>query len=1342
MASYVFGALGTALGGPIGGIIGAMIGGLIDRQVMMALTPNTTTNVTSTGPRVTEMSVTSSTEGTVLPKLFGRVRLGGQVIWCTQFKEVAETTTTSQSQGGKGGGGEQTQTTTTAVYKYYLSFAVAFCAGNSMASIGRVWLDSNLADLSKYTWRFYPGSQYQPADTLIQAKEGVGATPAYRGTAYIVFEDMPLEDFGNRMPQVTAEIVVPLETDDPDDLSNAGRAYQLIPGSGESILGTQVYTDQQGYINWHGVYTSTASNPDNMHNNMRQPDNVVSLNQLFAEQPNLDAVSVVITWYGTDLRAGECRIIPKVESYDRHTVAQSDLAVFNYWAALGFVDYARELFDWKVAGYTRSTAELVSRDAQDRPIFGGTPSDATVRETIRYLKAAGKRVILYPFIIMDIPGGNSLPNPYSDNAAGSGQAVFPWRGRITCSPAAGYAGTADKTGTAATQINTFFERTEGFRAMILHYAQIAQEEGADAMTIGSEMVGLTTVRSSAGDGTYPAVDQFCALADDVNGIFSGQITYAADWSEYHSHRPADGTGDVIFNMDKLWGRASIDFVGIDNYLPMSDWRDGSGHLDYDAVNGPRTLFDRDYLKSQIEGGEYYDYYYASSGDRDNQVRTPIVDGNPANEPWIYRQKDMRNWWANAHYSRPGGVRNGSPTDWGGHEKPIWFTEFGCPAVDKGTNQPNVFYDPKSSESFFPYYSKGVRDDFIQRVYLECMLSYWRDNAPTIGGVKMVRPQDMFIWTWDSRPFPEYPMRSDVWADYGLWPFGHWLTGRIESAVLARLVRKLCLEVGLEDSQIDVSGLYGPGALVRGMFLNNSSDQRSIIESLSQAFQFGAFESEGKLKFVLGLNTVTVDVDQDDLVLKDGQNFAVSITRAQEIDLPRAAKVTFLDELNAYSTASVDGQKGTGSSVNVTTASFPIVMAPDYARSLANSLIHRAWVARESGEFALPPSYAKFEAGDAMFLPVGNRTIGVQAQQINTGTDRTVTFQGFDTSLFTAPAFPQDTRLPLVDNVFSSIRMMFLDIPILSAAEPLQHAPRLAASASPWPGACAVYKDDGAGGFSLLQNVYGRATIGELNTDLYSGPTNRWDRVTKVRVKLLTGGLSTVTPNQILSGSVNAFAVQNQDNGKWEVIQFANANLVSPGIYELSMLLRGQLSTADAMGAPFVPAGAPLAMLDPALVSALNVGPDIAPLPILYRWGPAQYAPTDAGYLQATHQGTKAGLRPYTPCDAWVRRDSATDDLLLSWKRRTRLSGDNWEQTEVPLIEEAEQYQLQIYTDDGVTLKRTEVLTTPSYLYTAANQVADFGSVQRDVFLRISQWGAAYGNYGPPLEGHFFMRSAA
>ena len=137
-----------------------------------------------------------------------------------------------------------------------------------------------------------------------------------------------------------------------------------------------------------------------------------------------------------------------------------------------------------------------------------------------------------------------------------------------------------------------------------------------------------------------------------------------------------------------------------------------------------------------------------------------------------------------------------------------------------------------------------------------MLRHWRDAAPTsaVYDGPMVEPRNMFIWTWDARPYPEFPRRRGTWRDGALWHRGHWLTGRLESAMLPRLVERICREVGLDASQIDVSGLYGPGGLVRGLMLNSAGDHRGVIETLAKAYQFDAFESGGKLKFQLGVNT--------------------------------------------------------------------------------------------------------------------------------------------------------------------------------------------------------------------------------------------------------------------------------------------------------------------------------------------------------------------------------------------------------------------------------------------------------------------------------------------------------
>ncbi len=114
------------------------------------------------------------------------------------------------------------------------------------------------------------------------------------------------------------------------------------------------------------------------------------------------------------------------------------------------------------------------------------------------------------------------------------------------------------------------------------------------------MRGLGWVRDSA--GTYPFVAKLIALAAQVKLLLpDAKLTYAADWSEYFGHQPGDGSGDVYFHLDPLWADANIDAVAIDNYWPLSDWRDGTTHLDYQS--GTRFIHDLGYLKGNIEGGE-------------------------------------------------------------------------------------------------------------------------------------------------------------------------------------------------------------------------------------------------------------------------------------------------------------------------------------------------------------------------------------------------------------------------------------------------------------------------------------------------------------------------------------------------------------------------------------------------------------------------------------------------------------------------------------------------------------------------------------------------------------------
>ena len=169
------------------------------------------------GPRLADLDIMASTEGAPIPRVYGRARLAGQVIWATRLEEVVSTRTetTGGGGGGKGGlgggGGGGTVTTTTTTYSYYANFAVGLCEGE-IGHVGRIWANGALLDLAGLNVRVHRGSEDQAPDGLIVAKEGAADAPAYRGLAYVVFERLALAPFGNRIPQLSFEIVRPIRS--------------------------------------------------------------------------------------------------------------------------------------------------------------------------------------------------------------------------------------------------------------------------------------------------------------------------------------------------------------------------------------------------------------------------------------------------------------------------------------------------------------------------------------------------------------------------------------------------------------------------------------------------------------------------------------------------------------------------------------------------------------------------------------------------------------------------------------------------------------------------------------------------------------------------------------------------------------------------------------------------------------------------------------------------------------------------------------------------------------------------------------------------------------------------
>ena len=1275
MATILLSAAGFALGASTGGSIlglslatigraaGAVIGRSIDERLLGSGSAPVETG------RVDRFRLTGASEGAPVAQVHGRMRIAGQVIWATRFLEAAAT-----SGGGKGGP-RQAQTVN---YSYSVSLAIALCAGE-ITRVGRVWADGVEVARDDLNLRVYLGSETQLPDPKMEAVEGAGLVPAYRGMAYVVMEDLGLGAFGNRVPQFSFEVFRPA-ADAAEavagDLARLVKGVAMIPGTGEYALATTPVFLSAGYGEQLAINTNTASG---------KSDFAVAIEALDEEMPEAKSVSMVVSWFGDDLRCGVCSVRPKVEQNTTDPVEMP----------------------WGVTGLTRGTAQLVGQ-AGGRPIYGGTPTDRSVIEAIARMRELGKDVMFYPFILMDQQVGNVLPDPYS---GGVGQPALPWRGRITTVRAPGVAGSTDGTAAAAAEVAALFGAAQpahfvrtatgvvysgpvewSLRRFILHYANLCVVAGGvKAFCIGSEMRGLTQVRGAG--GSFPAVAAFRVLAAEVKAIVGPlcKVGYAADWSEYHGYQPL-GTGDKLFHLDPLWADPAVEFIGIDNYMPLSDWRDGVAHADV----GFGSIYNLDYLTGNVAGGEGFDWYYHSPEARAAQIRTPISDFYA--EPWVWRYKDIKGWWSNAHHDRVNGVRAVAASAWVPQSKPVWFTEFGCAAIDKGTNEPNKFLDPKSSESALPQYSNGLRDDFMQMQYIRAVHRHYADPVAnplsTAYAGRMVDMAKAHVWAWDARPFPAFPSNSGLWSDGANYARGHWLNGRSSSRSLASLVTEICAKAGV--TAIDVSRLYG---LVRGYRLDDTDTARAALQPLMLAYGFDAVERDGLLHFMTRTGLPDVTVDRDRMAMDAEMATTFDLTRAPAAEVAGRVQIGFVDAEADYEVRASEAVFADEATVGVARTELPLALTRSEGLGIAERWLAEARVARDTVSFALPPSAIGVGAGHVVRVQTAGREAFYRVDRVEQSGFQKIEAVRVEPEVYRAHETAEDTAgtRPFVSAV--PVEAVFLDLPLLKGTE-VPHAPHLALTARPWPGSVALYQAAQDSDYVLNKIVPVPAVVGTTVTPLFRAKAGLYDRGPLLRVRLVRGALASVSLAQVLAGA-NVAAIGDGVSDAWEVFQFADATLVAPYTYDLRMRLRGQAGSDGVMPEDW-PVGSRFVLLNGA-VSQIELAATSRGLEQHFRYGPAARALDDPTYRYRVQAFRGVGLRPYAVAHLRVVSDGA-GGLSFAWIRRTRVDGDPWADAEVPLGEAAEAYVVRVR--QGAVVRREVTVSLPTWTYTAGMRAAD------------------------------------
>lgn len=558
--------------------------------------------------------------------------------------------------------------------------------------------------------------------------------------------------------------------------------------------------------------------------------------------------------------------------------------------------------------------------------------------------------------------------------------------------------------------------------------------------------------------------------------------------------------------------------------------------------------------------------------------------------------------------------------------------------------------------------------------------------------------------------------------YVLLPYGgelHWRVYQkahtsIDLIPLSDVVdSEIILSSLLSQSDVDSSLLTDS---VRGYKVSGGSI-RSALEPLQGAFPFDVIQSGYQLKCVPRGQSSAMSISWEDLVTDGSQDIGEILKESREMDsqLPVRTNVKYLDAAREYAIAEQYSERPNTQAINRVDREFPIVITADEAAKVADVLNNLPWQERTTAQTSLPPTMLALEPSDVITLttPFAVYEYRIADSKYTASGSIDIQVRANNAAIYTSSAegsegVPPVGTIPLAGPTL----WVPLDIPVVD--ETVQNSPGFGSVAtgftSGWNGAVAFRTIDSGQTWSEIQGYTGIPTIGYARTALTANTGHVIEKTSFV-IDLLSGELESITRDQMIAGQ--NYAAYGVD-GRWEIIRFQNATLQGDGSYLVSNFVRGDKGTEWATG--LHAAGDYFVLLDDPDNAFIDMAVGSIGIDSTYR-GVTNGASIDsASDVPFTYQGVN--LEPLSPVTANGVRD-VSGNFTGSFYRRSRLSSSWWSTgVPAPIGETTESYEIDVM--DGSTVKRTITASTPSFSYSAANQVTDFGSAQEAITFRIYQ----------------------
>ena len=552
------------------------------------------------------------------------------------------------------------------------------------------------------------------------------------------------------------------------------------------------------------------------------------------------------------------------------------------------------------------------------------------------------------------------------------------------------------------------------------------------------------------------------------------------------------------------------------------------------------------------------------------------------------------------------------------------------------------------------------------------------------------------------------------------------------STLSDIITDIATRAGLSTDQLDLTAVTGTVCL--GYLVSNPQSAQQCISPLCQAYLFDVVETDFVLKAVPRGASSSWTVPETDLGLVEDKRKVVE-TLSASVDVPLDVTVTYVDPALDYQQNSQHRKRNhkttTKKSTTQSIINLPFVMTKDDAIQLADKFTWLSELERQSFDWnAWKALYMLVDPTDVITLNYEGLQFIARTIKNSIGQNYAVEISGVNQDanayLSTMSGAPQSGFNPGSPAQFGPTLLYLMDTTLMQDkdASPVGLSGMYYAFASPVPSnpGAVLYESSDQLTWNDVSFASDHIAYG-FTTSVLAAPTSpwRWDYVNTVTLFFGQPGITL--------SSTSALNVYNGANGVLigkELVQYQNAVQNTDGSWTLSNLLRGRRGTEWACGShvigetcffPQVNGGLHRVVMNPNLIGlvqywkAITVGSDL----------------NSGSSLTATLAGND--VKPYTPVDVQGTKDG-TGNLVIQWQRRTRIGAGNSIAGTWPVSEATESYDV-VITDSLGVVKRTFSNVTPPgggwsgpafphVTYTAAEQVADFGSVQSTYYLQVFQ----------------------